>query len=88
MELVNFMIHRFMNIEGVLVGVKSFNLDTCIFENGMTLKYDLRKWMVKIISPDGMIANVKLGECTKDFLVNDFGFKERTENRHRLSYGE
>lgn len=87
MELVNFMIHRFMNIEGVLDGVKTFNLDTCIFDNGVILKYDLRKWMVKMITSEGMAANVKLEDCTKDFLIKDFGFKERTTDRHKLSYG-
>lgn len=90
MHLEQFMLWRFRNVEGVLEGIKSWNYDTCIFNNGKTIKYDVKNDTLTIIDTTNMFAmpiTLKISECTKKKLIDEYGFKERTENRHSLSYG-
>ena len=89
MSLDQFMIWRFRNIEGVLDDIRSWNLTNCTFKNGSTINYDLANEKVTIDSKNINAplepVTLTLKECTKDKLINEFGFKERFINRHELS---
>ena len=82
------MLWRFKNIEGVLAGIKSWNLDTCVFNNGKTIKYDIKNDVLTIEDTTNVFTlpiTLKITECTKKKLI-ELGFKERFENRHSLSF--
>ena len=88
MSLDQFMLWRFKNIEGVLAGIKSWNLDTCVFNNGKTIKYDIKNDVLTIEDTTNVFTlpiTLKITECTKKKLI-ELGFKERFENRHSLSF--
>lgn len=88
MNLDQFMLWRFKNIEGVLAGIKSWNLDTCVFNNGKTIKYDIKNDVLTIEDTTNVFTmpiTLKITECTKKKLI-ELGFKERFENRHSLSF--
>lgn len=88
MNLDQFMLWRFRNIEGVLEGIKSWNLDTCVFSNGKTIKYDIKNDVLTIEDTTNLYTmpiTLKITECTKKKLI-ELGFKERFENRHGLSF--
>ena len=89
MSLDQFMIWRFRNIEGVLDDIKSWNLNTCVFKNGSTITYDLKNNLVTIDEKNTGLSiepiTISIEECTKNKLINDFGFKERFINRHEFS---
>lgn len=88
MNLDQFMLWRFKNIEGVLAGIKSWNLDTCVFNNGKTIKYDIKNDVLTIEDATNVFTipiTLKIMECTKKKLI-ELGFKERFENRHNLSF--
>jgi hypothetical protein len=90
MNLDQFMLWRFRNIEGVLAGIKSWNLDTCVFNNGKTIKYDVKNDVLTIEDTTNLYTmpiTLKITECTKKKLINEYGFQERFENRHNLSFG-
>jgi hypothetical protein len=89
MTLDQFMIWRFRNVEGVLDGVKTWNIDTCVFENGSTIKYDLKNETMTIDNKNtifGKSETIPVKNCNKDKLIKDYGFVERLNNRHGLSY--
>ena len=88
MNLDQFMLWRFKNIEGVLAGIKSWNLDTCVFNNGKTIKYDIKNDVLTIEDTTNVFTlpiTLKITECTKKKLI-ELGFKERFVNRHSLSF--
>ena len=88
MNLDQFMLWRFKNIEGVLAGIKSWNLDTCVFNNGKTIKYDIKNDALTIEDTTNVFTlpiTLKITECTNKKLI-ELGFKERFENRHSLSF--
>lgn len=90
MNLDQFMLWRFRNIEGVLAGIKSWNLDTCVFYNGKTIKYDVKNDILTIEDTTNLYTmpiTLKITECTKKKLIDEYGFRERFENRHGLSFG-
>lgn len=89
MDIVNLMTWRFRNIEGVLDNIKSWDMDKCIFTTGDKISYDLKNGTVTIekhslFSP--IVKTMKVEECTKKVLIEQFGFKERLDNRHSLSF--
>lgn len=85
-----FMIFRFRNIEGVLADVQSWNMTECKFKDGSTITYNPKTLDVTIDSKKSIFSmepiTLPLSACTKKKLIDEFGFKERTENRHNLSY--
>lgn len=85
MGLVEFMIFRFKNIEGVLDSIKSWNITECVFDNGTRIKYDYKNGLVSIISVLGDVIVLPIKDCTKENLINKYGFKERNTNRHHLT---
>ena len=85
MSLDQFMLWRFRMLEGVLDGIKSWNLYECVFNDSSKITYDLKNELVTIETPKKsgimLFANV-----TKEKLA-EFGFKERgPETRHASSY--
>lgn len=85
MSLDQFMLWRFRMLEGVLDGIKSWNLNECVFNDGSKITYDLKNELITIETPKKsdimLFANV-----TKEKLA-EFGFKERgPETRHADSY--
>ena len=85
MNLDQFMLWRFRLLEGVLDGIKSWNLYECVFNDGSKITYDLKNELITIETPKKsgimLFANV-----TKEKL-EEFGFKERSpETRHTASY--
>lgn len=85
MSLDQFMLWRFRLLEGVLDGIKSWNLYECVFNDGSKITYDLKNELITIETPKKsgimLFANV-----TKEKL-EEFGFKERcSETRHTASY--
>lgn len=85
MSLDQFMLWRFRMLEGVLDGIKSWNMNECIFNDGSKITYDVKNELITIETPKKsdimLFANV-----TKEKLA-EFGFKERgPESRHSSSY--
>lgn len=85
MSLDQFMLWRFRTLEGVLDGIKSWNLYECIFNDGSKITYDLKNELITIETQKKsgimLFANV-----TKENLA-EFGFKERgPATRHTSSY--
>jgi hypothetical protein len=91
MSLDQLMLWRFRNIEGVLDNIQSWNMVECKFEDGSTITYDYTNNMVTIDSKKNIFAmqpvTVSLSACTKEAMISEYGFVERTTNRHNLSYG-
>lgn len=92
MGLDQLMLWRFRNIEGVLDNIQSWNMNECKFKDGSTITYDYANNMVTIDSKKNIFAmqhvTVPLSACTKDAMISEYGFVERTTNRHNLSYGK
>lgn len=91
MGLDQLMIWRFRNIEGVLADVKSWNMNECIFTDGSSIKYDLKNDKVTVDSKHGifdMSDTMTTSACTKQLLIDKYGFRERFDNRHTLSFGK
>lgn len=90
MSLDKFMLWRFRNIEGVLDNIQSWNMVECKFKDGSTITYDYANDMVTIDSKKKIFAmqpvTVPLSACTKEAMISEYGFVERTTNRHSLSY--
>lgn len=90
MSLDKFMLWRFRNIEGVLDNIQSWNMAECKFKDGSTITYDYANNMVTIDSKKKIFAmqpvTVSLSACTKEAMISEYGFVERTTNRHNLSY--
>ena len=85
MSLDQFMLWRFRMLDGVLDGIKFWNLYECVFNDGSKITYDLKNELITIETPKKsgimLFANV-----TKEKL-EEFGFKERgPETRHIASY--
>ena len=81
-----FMLWRFRYFEGVLDNIKSWNLTECVFNDGSKITYDLKNELITLETPkkrDIMLFS----KITKD-IIKEFGFTERTENRHNCSYDE
>ena len=91
MSLDKLMLWRFRNIEGVLDNIQSWNMVECKFKDGSTITYDYANDMVTIDSKKKIFAmqpvTVSLSACTKEAMISEYGFVERTTNRHNLSYG-
>lgn len=91
MSLDTLMIWRFRNIEGVLADIKSWNMNECVFTDGSTISYDLKNETVTVNSKHDItdvIDTMPLSACTKQNLISKYGFRERSDNRHVLSYGK
>lgn len=91
MGLDQFMIWRFRNVEGVLADIKSWNMNECVFADGSTISYDLKNNTVTVDSKHDItdiIDTMPLSACTKENLISKYGFRERFDNRHVLSYGK
>jgi len=92
MGLDQFMIWRFRNVEGVLDNIKSWNLNECKFNDGSSITYDLKAGTLTIDSKKNIFAmepvTVQMSACNKEDLISEYGFVERTTNRHSLSYGK
>lgn len=89
MTLDQIMIWRFRNIEGVLADIKSWNMDTCEFNNGTIIKYDFKNLTITINNRNslfGKSATLPIKDCNKDILIKEYGFIERFDNRHGLSF--
>lgn len=85
MSLEQFMLWRFRMFEGVLDGIKSWNLYECVFNDCSKITYDLKNELVTIETPkkSGIML---FSNVTKENLA-EFGFKERgPETRHTASY--
>ena len=81
MSLDQFMLWRFRMLEGVLDGIKSWNLNECVFNDGSKITNELITIETPKKSEIMLFANV-----TKEKL-SEFGFKERgPETRHAASY--
>lgn len=83
-----FMLWRFRTTEGILAGIKSWNLTECVFENGSKITYDNSTETVTIENHNGLInktETMKFCELTKMKLFS-MGFKERSVNRHSSSF--
>lgn len=87
MNLDAFMIWRFKNVEGVLDNIKSWNLDSCLFTDGSSITYSLKDGYLTI-DKNLKKTSLKFEECSAERLIGEFGFKERQENRHELSFKE
>lgn len=84
MGLDQFMLLRFRCIEGILDDIKSWNLNECIFNDGSKITYDLKNEIITV--ERGIhIEKILFGSLTREKILS-LGFKERTENRHNLSY--
>jgi len=92
LSLDQLMLWRFRNIEGVLDGVQSWNMNECKFKDGSTITYDTKTFNVTIDSKKSIFSmepvTLPLSACTKETLITEYGFTERTTNRHNLSYGK
>ena len=92
MGLDQLMLWRFRNIEGVLDNIQSWNIKECKFKDGSTITYDYANNMVTIDSKNNIFAiqpvTVPLSACTKEAMISEYLFAERTTNRHNLSYGK
>lgn len=89
MSLDMLMIWRFRNIEGVLADIKSWNMNKCVFTDGSTISYDLNNETVTVDSKHDItdiVETMPLSACTKQNLISKYGFTERLDNRHSLSY--
>jgi hypothetical protein len=86
MSLDQFMLWRFRMLEGVLDGIKSWNLNECVFNDGSKITYDLKNELITINTPK-KIETMLFANVTKEKL-SEFGFRERTDNRHNCSYDE
>lgn len=86
MGLDQFMLWRFRFIEGVLADVKSWNMNECVFKDGSKITYDLKNELITITTPK-KIETMLFANVTKEKLA-EFGFRERTDNRHNCSYDE
>ena len=85
------MIWRFRNVEGVLADIKSWNMNECVFTDGSTISYDLKNNTVTVDIKhdiDDVVDTIPLSACTKQNLISKYGFRERFDNRHLLSYGK
>lgn len=85
------MIWRFRNIEGVLADIKSWNMNECVFIDGSVISYDVKNDTVTVHSKHNItdvIDTMPLSACTKQNLISKYGFRERFDNRHSLSYGK
>lgn len=91
MSLDQLMLWRFRNIEGVLDNIQSWNMTECKFKDGSTITYDYANNIVTINNKKKIFAMqpviVPLSACTKEAMISEYGFVERTTNRHNLSYG-
>lgn len=90
MGLDQMMIWRFRNIEGVLADIASWNLNECKFKDGSQIDYDYKNGNVTVTSKiniDSITETMPLSACTKRVLIDKYGFRERFNNRHNLSYG-
>lgn len=91
MGLDQMMIWRFRNIEGVLADIKSWNMNECVFIDGSVISYDVKNDTVTVHSKHNItdvIDTMPLSACTKQNLISKYGFRERFDNRHSLSYGK
>lgn len=91
MGLDQMMLWRFKNIEGVLSDIVSWNMNECKFNDGSQINYDYKNGNVTVtstISIDSTTETMPLSACTKQVLIDKFGFRERFDNRHSLSYGK
>lgn len=92
MNLDQLMLWRFRNIEGVLDNIQSWNMTECKFKDGSTITYNTQTGMVTVDSKKNIFAmepiTVPLSACTKETMISEYGFTERTTNRHNLSYGK
>lgn len=86
MDLVEFMLFRFRNIEGVLDSISRWNMTECYFDFGTKIKYDYKNGLVSVITVLGDVTVLPIRECTKENLIKKFNFKERTTNRHKMSF--
>lgn len=51
MSLDQFMLWRFRMLEGVLDGIKSWNLNECVFNDGSKITYDVKNELITIETP-------------------------------------
>lgn len=87
---VDFMMWRFRHAEGVMSYVKSWNLNECVLNiNGKLIKItyypDKELAKVKEDSPYALPIDVPFKEFEKTLTSMGY-FKERSDNRHLLSY--
>lgn len=87
-DQMNAQLYRFCTTDGVLDGIISSNLYETVFENGSKFVYDFQNELIEIDNRNSVFSKretISLSACTVDYLKK-LGFKERTVNRHEMSY--
>ena len=71
MSLDQFMLWRFRMFEGVLDGIKSWNLNECVFNDGSKITYDVKNELITIETPKKSIVTRKMRNILKPSLIAD-----------------